>query len=73
MIALSILISICYVINIIIACLLYDKIVLVENKFKEIIENQNRIKELISDVDISLSTINYTLTDIENNIDELNK
>lgn len=73
MIILYILITICYVINTILALLIYDRIALAEKKLKEIIENQNRVKELISDIDISLSTINYTLTDIEDDIEELNK
>lgn len=73
MIILCILITICYIINTILALLIYDRIALAEKKLKEIIENQNRVKELISDMDISLSTINYTLTDIEDDIEELNK
>lgn len=73
MIILYILITICYVINTILALLIYDRIALAEKKLKEIIENQNRVKKLISDMDISLSIINYTLTDIEDDIEELNK
>lgn len=45
MIMLYILITICYVITIIMVWRTYNKIELVENKLKEIIENQNRINE----------------------------
>lgn len=71
MIILCILITICYVITTIIAFLIYDRIVLVENKLKEIIENQNRIRESVNDMAMDLCTIHAMVSDIEDNVCEL--